>query len=307
MASVVKIQPNMVGLAVLAYTFGLRHAFDVDHIAAIDNTVRKLLQQKVNPTGVGFFFSLGHSTVVFVLAVVTIISTQWMTTALPQFENIGSVLGTSISGVFLLVIGTINFIVFVNLIGLFRQIQRGHYQPEAIEQQLNSRGFFTRILSFAMKLVSKSWHIYPIGFLFGLGFDTASEVALLTIFAEAARGSLPLMGILGLPIFFAAGMVTVDTFDGVMMMKTYTWAFLSPLRKLYYNLSITGLAVATALVIGFVELGQVIASEIKWHGMFWTWLQGINFGDLGYVLVALFVLAWLISYGGWKLMNQKEG
>ncbi len=301
--SVYHRQPAMIGLSLIAFTFGLRHGFDVDHIAAIDNTVRKLLQQKKDPTGVGFFFSLGHSTVVFILAVLTMLATRFMETSLPQFEKIGSVLGTSISGLFLLIIGGLNLLVLMDLLRMFHRYHEGKDAPDVLEKLLDARGFFNRFLGFTMKMVNKSWHIYPVGFLFGLGFDTASEVALLTISATVARGSTSFWGMLGLPLFFAAGMVTVDAIDGMLMTSTYKWAFSSPLRKLYYNVSVTGLAVTTALVIGLVEVGQVIVSETKLQGSFWTWLQQINFGELGYVLVTLFVVVWLISFGGWKLMK----
>ncbi len=302
-ASAAHAQPAMIGLAVLAFTFGLRHGFDVDHIAAIDNTVRKLLRQNQNPTGVGFFFSIGHSTVVFLMSLITIIATRWLSGRLPQFEKIGGLLGTSVSGVFLLLIGGVNVIVFIELYQLWRRLRQGGQHSEEMERLLDARGFLTRIMASAMRLVSQSWHIYPVGFLFGLGFDTASEVALLTISAEAARGSLPVFSVLGLPILFAAGMATVDAVDGVLMTSAYQWAFQAPLRKLYYNLSVTGLAVATALLIGLVEMGQVMVAASKLHGGFWSWLEQIQFGQLGYALVALFVLTWLISFGVWKLMK----
>jgi high-affinity nickel-transport protein len=295
--------PALFGLGILAYTFGLRHAFDVDHIAAIDNTVRKLLEAKQKPSGVGFFFSIGHSTIVFVLAILTAVATQWVRQSIPLLEKFGGMIGTTISGVFLLTIGGLNFVVFISMFHLFWGMRQDRRQTDSIEQLLESRGFFIRLIRPLMKFVYKSWHAYPIGFLFGLGFDTASEVALLTISSLTAKHTHSISAVMALPILFAAGMSLLDTADGILMTSAYRWAFTTPLRKLYYNLSVTGLSVAAAVLIGLVELGQVLAAKIRLQGHFWMWLQGIDFGQLGYLLIALFLVVWLFSYGAWKFFG----
>ncbi|GEO27680.1 nickel/cobalt efflux system [Alicyclobacillus acidoterrestris] len=291
------------GLGVLAYTFGLRHAFDADHIAAIDNTVRKLIEQKERPSGVGFYFSIGHSTIVFVLAIGTALATHWVEHSVPQLEKYGGLLGTTISGIFLLLIGGLNLIVLISMCRLFTAIGRRASHFESMETLLQSRGFFSRFLTPWMKFINKSWHAYPVGVLFGLGFDTATEVALLTISSLAVRQSHSVVSVLTLPILFAAGMSLLDTADGILMVGAYRWAFTTPLRKLYYNVSVTGLSVAAAVLIGLVEVGQVIGEKGGFKGPFWNWLQGIDFGELGYWLCALFLVTWALSFGVWKVFR----
>ncbi|UNO50834.1 HoxN/HupN/NixA family nickel/cobalt transporter [Alicyclobacillus acidoterrestris] len=295
--------PALFGLGVLAYTFGLRHAFDADHIAAIDNTVRKLIEQKERPSGVGFYFSIGHSTIVFVLAIGTALATHWVQHSVPQLEKYGGLLGTTISGVFLLLIGGLNLIVLISMCRLFTAIGRREFHLDSMETLLQSRGFFSRFLTPWMKFINKSWHAYPVGVLFGLGFDTATEVALLTISSLAVRQSHSVISVLTLPILFAAGMSLLDTADGILMVGAYRWAFTTPLRKLYYNLSVTGLSVAAAVLIGLVEVGQVIGEKGGLKGPFWGWLQGIDFGELGYWLCALFLVTWALSFGVWKVFR----
>jgi high-affinity nickel-transport protein len=290
----------------LAYTLGLRHAFDVDHIVAIDNTVRKLVQQKQNPVGVGFFFALGHSTVVCLMAIVTALSVGWAQRELPQLRAIGGVIGTTVSGGFLLLIGVLNLIIWLDIFQIFQQIRRGQFDASQVEQLLLSRGLLARVAAPLFRFIGKSWHVYPLGFLFGLGFDTASEVALLAISAGAAASALPLAGILILPLLFAAGMTTMDTADGVFMTTAYTWAFATPLRKVYYNLTVTGLSVVAALLIGVVELGQVFSQKVGLSGPLWLKLQALDFGRLGYILVGLFVFTWVLSYGTWKVLRLEE-
>jgi len=298
--------PTVLGLAFLAYTLGLRHAFDVDHIAAIDNTVRKLVQQDRNPVGVGFFFSLGHSTIVFLMAIITVLAAQWAERSIPQLQNIGGIVGTSVSGVFLVVLGIINLFIMLNIYKVFSGIRKGTYDANKMEELLHSRGFMARFITPLLHFVTKSWHVYPIGFLFGLGFDTASEVALLAISAGAAKSAIPVTGILALPILFAAGMSLLDTADGVFMTTAYRWAFFTPLRKVYYNLTVTGLAVVAALLIGLIEVAQVLTPQLGLTEGFWKWLQNLNFGSLGYILVGLFVIAWALSFGVWKLFRIEE-
>ncbi len=298
--------PTLLGLGFLAYTLGLRHAFDVDHIAAIDNTVRKLIQQEENPMGVGFYFSLGHATVVCLMAIATAFAAQWAENSIPQLKDIGGVISTSVSGIFLILIGVLNLIVLVDIYKVFLQMRQKSYDDNRLEELLQNRGFMARYLNPLFKFVSKSWHVYPIGFLFGLGFDTASEVALLAISAGAAKSDIGLAGIIALPVLFAAGMSLLDTADGIFMTTAYNWAFSTPLRKVYYNLTITGLSVVAALFIGLVELAQVITPELGLNGGFWEWLQDLDFGALGYILVALFVFTWVLSYGIWKFGKMEE-
>ncbi|KHD85350.1 nickel permease [Heyndrickxia ginsengihumi] len=294
------------GLGLVAYTLGLRHAFDVDHIAAIDTTVRKLVQQQKNPSGVGFFFSLGHSTVVCLIAIVTAFASQWAIKKIPEFQHIGGIIGTSVSGIFLLIMGIINLFIMYNIYRVFIVMRKGNFDAQKLENLLDSRGLLARFVAPLLKLVTKSWHIYPIGFLFGLGFDTASEVALLAISAGAAKSAIPVTGILALPLLFAAGMSLFDTVDGIFMTSTYRWAFISPIRKVYYNLTVTALAVVTALLVGIVELVQVLTPQLGLTEGFWKWIQQLNFGSLGYILVCLFILAWAISYGLWKLLRIEK-
>jgi nickel/cobalt transporter (NiCoT) family protein len=304
--SVARGAPSFWGIGLLAYTLGLRHAFDVDHIAAIDNTVRKLVQQKKNPLGVGFYFSLGHSSVVFVMAAVTALSVQWAQREMPWMQEIGGIIGAAVSGSFLVIIGLINLLILLNLYKLFRKYRKGLHDEDEFEKLLNSRGFVARMIGPLYNYINKSWHVYPLGFLFGLGFDTASEVALLAISAGAVQESIPFVGILSLPILFAAGMSMMDTADGMFMTTAYKWAFSTPLRKLYYNLTVTSIAVSAALIIGMIELGQVLAEEIGLEGTFWRWLQRIDFSMMGYLLVGLFVMAWVISFGIWKWLRIEE-
>lgn len=301
-----KNHPLLVGMAFLAYTLGLRHAFDADHIAAIDNTVRKLLQQKKNSSGTGFFFSLGHSSVVFLMTIILALSVQWAQKELPQWQDFGSIIGTIISGCFLLFIGCLNAIVLFDLQKIFLKMRKEEYNEEEVEGLLQNRGFMARFAGPLFKIINKSWHVYPLGFLFGLGFDTASEVALLAISAGAAKNALPIEGILSLPILFAAGMSLMDTADGFFMTHAYRWAFSTPLRKIYYNLSVTALSVTAALLIGMIELVQVFAKKLGMTSGIWHWIQSLTLSWVGYFLVILFLLSWGISYLIWKVFKIEE-
>ncbi|WP_079909474.1 HoxN/HupN/NixA family nickel/cobalt transporter [Paenibacillus sp. 32352] len=293
-------------LGLLAYAFGLRHAFDVDHIAAIDNTVRKLIQQKRNPLGVGFYFSLGHSSVVFLMVLIIALSMKWAQDAMPQMQEIGGLIGTTVSGAFLVIIGLINLMILLNLLRVFRTLRQGRFLEEQLEALLDSRGFFSRLLKPMFRFISRSWHVYPLGFLFGLGFDTATEIGLLAISAGAAKTSVPVFGIIALPLLFAAGMSLMDTADGMFMTKAYRWAFTTPVRKLYYNVTVTTVSVIAALIIGMVELIQVLTDKFNLQGPFFAWIGELDFGDLGYLLVGLFILAWLISVTVWKVMKVEH-
>ncbi|TCP30836.1 high-affinity nickel-transport protein [Scopulibacillus darangshiensis] len=291
------------GIGFVAYTLGLRHAFDADHIAAIDNTVRKLVQQERNPTGVGFYFSLGHSSVVFIMAVILAFSVQWAETNMPQMQEIGGFIGMIVSGCFLIIIGLMNLAVLLGLFKVFLRMRHGAYDKDEVEHLLMSRGFVSRLIGPLFKFVSKSWHVYPLGFLFGLGFDTASEVALLAVSAGAAKDHVPFLGILALPILFAAGMSMMDTADGIFMKSAYNWAFSTPLRKVYYNLTVTVISVAAALLIGVVELMQVMSSKLHLHNPVWGWINSLNLSWLGYILVLLLLLTWGTSFIIWKFFR----
>lgn len=298
--------PAFWSMGLLAYTLGLRHAFDADHIAAIDNTVRKLLEQRRSPLGVGFYFSLGHSSVVFLLVLGIALSVQWIEREMPQLQEVGGLVGASVSGGFLVIIGLINLLILLNLFRLFRKMREGRHREEELERLLASRGFFARLIRPSSRFITRSWHVYPLGFLFGLGFDTATEIGLLAMTAGIAKSSVSIAGILAFPLLFAAGMSLMDTLDGMFMTKAYRWAFATPLSKLYYNFTVTGLSVIAALLIGAVELSQVLAEKLELQGAFWTWVQGLEFHYLGYILAVLFVAAWGISFGAWKLLKLEE-
>jgi len=298
--------PALLGMGFLAYALGLRHAFDADHIAAIDNTVRKLVQQDQSTLGVGFYFSLGHSTVVFLMAMAAGVATRWAQLAGPHLRGVGGLIGTSVSGGFLILVGVINLFIWIDIYLIFQQMRRGAHDAEELERLLVSRGIVARVAGPIFRLISRSWHVYPLGFLFGLGFDTASEVALLALSAGAAVSALPVWGILALPVLFAAGMSLMDTADGVFMTTAYRWAFATPLRKVYYNLTVTGLSVVAALVIGAIEVAQVVTQTLGLTRGVWGRLQTLDFGWIGYLLVALFVLAWSLSYGAWRLLRIEE-
>ncbi|UDI77934.1 HoxN/HupN/NixA family nickel/cobalt transporter [Staphylococcus taiwanensis] len=289
------------GMGLLAYTLGLRHAFDADHIAAIDNTVRKLLQQRRDPVGVGFYFSIGHSTVVFLMSVFLGISVKWAKDALPHFQDIGGIIGTLVSGFFLVLIGILNLFILISLIKLFLQLRYQNMPEEKLNDLLEARGFISRMVGPYFKFISRSWHVLPLGFLFGLGFDTASEISLLALSSGASQQAISFLGILSLPILFAAGMSLLDTLDGIIMKSAYNWAFFNPIRKIYYNITITTISVVAALIIGCIELLQIMADKLHLNGSFWAFVQDIQFDYLGYVLVALFLVTWLISTLIWKI------
>ncbi|WP_338843190.1 HoxN/HupN/NixA family nickel/cobalt transporter [Pediococcus pentosaceus] len=287
--------PSFLGLGVLAYTLGLRHAFDADHIAAIDNTVRLLIHQKKQPYGVGFFFSLGHSTVVFLMALVVSISAKWAQVKLPILEAIGGKIGTIVSGSFLILIAFFNLMVLIKLYKSLRLVKSGLDEQE-LNDLLLSRGFIANLVSPLFKKIVHAWQMYPIGFLFGLGFDTATEIALIALSATAAQSNVSVAGIIALPVLFAAGMNVMDTTDSVMMSGAYTWAFDTPKRKAYYNLTVTFVSVIAAFLIGLVELGNVFADFTHVNSSFITWIQSIDLNWLGYGLVIGFILMWSLAY-----------
>ncbi|TMC54826.1 MAG: HoxN/HupN/NixA family nickel/cobalt transporter [Chloroflexi bacterium] len=303
--------PGFLALGGLAYTFGLRHAFDADHISAIDNTTRKLLQTGRKPVGVGFFFSLGHSTVVLLIAVALGLAVKWIVQGVVsdngQLRSIGGAVGTLVSGGFLVVIGILNLVILLDIIRVYRKMRRGEYDRDGLEHELMSGGLMTRLFGRIFRLVDQSWHMYPIGFLFGLGFDTASEVALLAISAGAAAQGLPFGAVISLPLIFAAGMSLMDTTDGAFMSKAYSWAFASPIRKVFYNLTVTSLSVFIALFVGVVELSQILIQILDLRGPVFAAIAGFDFiGKAGYVIVAAFVVTWAAAFLIYKVRRIDE-
>src|SRR5579859_6937100 len=302
--------PALIGLGGLAYTFGLSHAFDADHISAIDNTTRKLLQDGRRPVAAGFFFSLGHSTVVFVIAVLLGLAVRTVVSSVVsdngQLRNLGGLVGTSVSGVFLLAIGILNLVILLDIVRTYRRMREGHYDRRSLEDHLGAGGIMTRIFRRLFKLVSASWHLYPIGFLFGLGFDTASEVALLAVSAGAAAQGLPFLAVLALPVIFAAGMSLMDTADGAFMSKAYSWAFSNPIRKVFYNLTVTGLSVFVALFVGLVEVCQILIQVLGLTGGVFDAIRGLDFGILGLIIVGAFVVTWVGAFAIFKLRRVEE-
>jgi len=293
-------QPTILALGGLAYTFGLRHAFDADHIAAIDNTTRKLLQDGRKPVGVGFFFSLGHSTVVFIIAAALGLTVKWIVDGVAgnggQLKTVGGMLGTVVSGGFLVLIGILNLVVLLDIVRVYRRLKAGGYDDKSLELDLTAGGVMSRIFGRLFRVIRHSWQMYPIGFLFGLGFDTASEVAILAISAGAAAKGLPFVAVIALPLIFAAGMSLMDTADGAFMAKAYSWAFTSPIRKVFYNLTMTSLSVFVALFIGGVELMQALIRAIGLKGGVFNAIASFDLiGRAGYFIVAAFVLAWVAA------------
>ncbi|MGH2467389.1 MAG: HoxN/HupN/NixA family nickel/cobalt transporter [Candidatus Limnocylindrales bacterium] len=287
--------PTLVGAGLLAYTLGLRHAVDADHIAAIDNTTRKLMQDGQRPVALGLFFSLGHSTIVIVLSVLLAVSAS-IATDIPAMQDVGGLIGTTVSALFLLVIGLINLVVLIDIYRMFRSVSAGGaYNDQSMEDFLNNRGLLARIFRPMLRLVRASWHMYPVGFLFGLGFDTASEVGLLGLAATAGGTSIPIAFILILPALFAAGMMTVDTTDQIMMLGAYGWAFLKPIRKLYYNLVITVISVLIAFGIGGIEVLSIVGERLGLRGGIWDVVAHLDFEVVGFAIIGIFVGSWAIS------------
>ncbi len=298
--------PSLLGMAIVSYTFGLAHAFDVDHIACIDNMTRKLVQQGGKSRGAGFFFSCGHSTVVLIMGAATIFAVQWAKRAIPQFQAVGGAIGTLIGGALLILLATINFFILKEIIKTFKSMVKGTYIEESLKRP--DHGIVNRAINRLFSIANKNWHVFIIGLLFGLGFDTATQIAVLATSASAATQGLPWIAVLSFPILFTAGMTLMDTLDGFFMSTAYQWVLTSPLRKIYYNLTITGLSILAAGVIGVIEVGQVFAQETARDSGFWLWLQNLDFGKMGYMLVGMFAAVWTVSLIGWKLfkLDQKE-
>jgi high-affinity nickel-transport protein len=299
-----------VGLGVTAYTLGMRHAFDADHIAAIDNTTRKLLAEGRKPVTVGFWFSLGHSSIVFALCLLLAFGVRSLAGQLESdgstLHDVTGIIGVTVSGAFLLVLGILNLVILVGILRVFRDMRHGVYDEAALEEQLNSRGFMNRFLGGLTKSITRPWQIYPVGLLFGLGFDTATEVGLLVLAGGAAAFALPWYAILTLPVLFAAGMSLLDTIDGVFMNYAYGWAFSRPVRKVYYNITITALSVAVALIIGSIELVSILTEELDITRGPVAWVGGLDLNLVGYVIVALFVATWVVAAAVWRFGRIEE-
>jgi nickel/cobalt transporter (NiCoT) family protein len=301
--------PILLGTSFLAYSFGLRHAVDADHIAAIDNVTRKLMQQGKRPVGVGFFFSLGHSPIVFGLSAVVAITAVAIKRNFHSIEAFGDIAGTLVSSSFLLTIAVMNIIILVSVFKTFRRVKAGGaYNDEDLNLLLAKRGFFGRFFRGLFRLIDHSSQMYPVGVLFGLGFDTATEVGLLGISAAAASKGLPIWSIMVFPALFAAGMALIDTTDSVLMLGAYGWAFAKPLRKIYYNITITSVSVLVALVVGGIEVLGLAQSEMNLSGPLWDSIASLNdnFGTLGYIIISLFIVSWIVSVAVYKFKRYDE-
>jgi len=298
------------GTGILAYTLGMRHAFDADHIAAIDNTTRKLVQDGKRPMSVGFFFSLGHSTIVFALALALNFGIRALDSQVKNdssgLHNITGIIGTTVSGTFLYLIALLNLVVLVSIVKVFRQMRQGRYSDEELERRLDSRGLMNRVFGGYARRIDAPWKMYPVGVLFGLGFDTATEVALLVLAGSAVVSGLPFYAILSLPILFAAGMCLFDTADGCFMNFAYDWAFARPVRKVFYNLTITGLSVFVAFFIGTVEILGLIGQEYDLSGGFWSFMANFDINKAGFVIVGMFVLTWAVALSVWRFGHIEQ-
>jgi high-affinity nickel-transport protein len=297
----------LAGLGLVSYILGLRHGVDADHIAAIDNTTRKLMHEKKRPLTVGTWFSLGHSTVVVGLIVAFVFAARAVSSSVPTLQTEGSVIGTLVSGSFLWILGLVNAVIVLGIYQIFKQMREGKLDQSQLDSLMEKRGFMNRFFHRLFKVVEEPWQIYPIGVLFGLGFDTATEVALVAIsVGVGVSANVPLYYILVLPLMFTCGMVLIDTTDGVVMRMAYGWAFLNPLRKVYYNLTVTIISVMVAWMIGSIELLQVLSTELNLGGGFWLWLNGLDFETMGYGIIAVFALSWVASMVYWKVNRFEQ-
>lgn len=298
------------GTAALAYVLGMRHAFDADHISAIDNTTRKLMSEGQRPLAVGFFFSLGHSSVVFALALLLNFGIKSLGGDLKNedsaLHHYTGLIGTSVSGTFLMLIAILNLIILVSIVGVFIQMRKGMYSEEELEKHLNSRGLLMRFFGPIARRIDKSWKMYPLGILFGLGFDTATEIGLLVLAGSSVVAGLPWWAIISLPLFFAGGMSLLDTIDGSFMNFAYGWAFSKPVRKVYYNIIITGLSVAVALFVGGLEICQVIARQLNLTGGFWDYALAFDLNSAGYFIVGAFIVVWSVALLLWRYGKIEE-
>ena len=299
-----------IGTGITAYTLGMRHAFDADHIAAIDNTTRKFMSEGRRPLSVGFFFSLGHSTIVFLLAFLLALGVKALSGPVKNgrssFHEATSVIGTTVSGTFLYLIAILNIIILVSILRIFLEMRRGSYNERELERQLSSRGLMNRLFGRRLSAIRDPWQMYPVGVLFGLGFDTATEIALLVLAGSAGAAGLPFYAIICLPVLFAAGMSLLDTIDGSFMNFAYGWAFSEPVRKVYYNITITGLSIAVALFIGTIELARLLADKLLLRGSVADWVRNFNINTAGFIIVGMFLTAWAIALAVWRLGRIEE-
>jgi len=296
-----------VAIGLTAWTFGLRHAFDADHISAIDNVTRKLMAEGKRPMGVGFFFSLGHSTIVLGLGVVIAVAAKAVAGNVSSggLTGLGGYIGTGVSAVFLYLIAAINLVILVGIYRIFKEMREGRYDEETLEQKLQDRGLLNRLLRPLVHAIRSSWQMYPVGVLFGLGFDTATEIGLLAL-AGGLAAKLPWFAILSLPILFAGGMSMMDTADGAFMTVAYGWAFSKPVRKVFYNLTITGLSVAVALLIGTIEVISICVTYFHLSGGVWDFLRAIDLNTAGFIIVGLFVVTWLAAMAVWRFGRVEQ-
>ncbi|MGI8412129.1 MAG: HoxN/HupN/NixA family nickel/cobalt transporter [Solirubrobacteraceae bacterium] len=299
-----------VGVGFTAYTLGLRHAFDADHISAIDNTTRKFMAEGQRPLSVGFFFSLGHSTIVFALAFLIGLGIKTLDNPVKNDQSVlhktTNIIGTGVSGFFLYIIAILNLIILISILRIFRDMKRGKYNEQQLEKELNSRGLMNRLFGKHLNKIKKPWQMYPVGVLFGLGFDTATEVALLVIAGSAGAAGLPFYAIICLPILFAAGMSLLDTIDGSFMNFAYGWAFSKPVRKVYYNIAVTGLSVVVALFIGTIELLGLLLQKLNVNGSVSDFFQNFNINTAGFVIVGMFAATWVIALAVWRFGHIEE-
>ena len=303
--AVVNFSYSMISLGALAYLFGLRHAFDADHIAAIDNVTRKLRQDGKKHVGTGLFFSLGHSTIVLIMSVVVVIVVRSFSPAIKSMQGIGGIFGTIISAGFLTIIGIINLLILKDLYKIFKLYKKSgkidEHMDIATNELLNKRGFMGRFFSFAYKKIDKSWKMYPIGFLFGLGFDTATEIAILGISAALAKNSqLPLWGVIIFPLLFTAGMCLMDSLDGLVMMRIYDWAMVDAMRKIFFNMVVTAASVFVALAVGTIEWIQIISEEMSINSPFFNFINNLNFELLGVGVVIVMIASWAYAFFYYK-------
>ena len=301
--------PLLIGSSVLAYSFGLRHAVDADHIAAIDNVTRKLMQEDKKPIAVGFFFSLGHSTIVALLTIAIALTAGNIQQNMPQFKEVGGLIGTSVSALFLLFIAALNMVILWDVFKTFQSVKKGgYYNENSLNELLDQRGLLGRFFRPLFKLIDQSWKMYPLGVLFGLGFDTATEVGLLGLSANQASAGLPIWSILIFPALFTAGMCLIDTTDGILMLGAYSWAYVKPIRKLYYNLTITLVSVLVALLVGGIEALGIIGGKLGLQGGFWDFIGEVseNFGAVGYCIVGIFLVSWVVSTIVYRLKKYDE-
>jgi high-affinity nickel-transport protein len=299
-----------IGVAVTAWTLGARHAFDADHISAIDNTTRKLMADGKRPLGTGFFFALGHSSLLMVVGVGLSLAAKAVFGAVVNpnsaYETTGGIVGTSLAASFLYLIAGLNLVVLAGILKVFRGMRRGEFDEAELERQLQARGFMYRFFGRFMRSITKTWHMFPVGFVFGIGFDTATEVLLLGATAAAATQGLPWYAVLSLPLLFAGGMTLFDTIDGCFMNFAYGWAFARPVRKVYYNLVITGLSIAVAFLIGTIEIVGLLSSELHIHGGLWDLIANVDINQAGFTIAGLFVIVWASAVAYWHLAKVEH-